>query len=181
MSKNPQFFFFLIVSGILFHLAIAEAEARPFDPPTDPETAVTPIEDSADDGNHTADEGEENPDEWEIEPDFAPDPVETPFHHEPDRLLEIGSKVSSVLGPRGAFFIFYVEHRQSVEITTTGSTDTLATLLDEGRRIVATDDDSGTGRNFRIEADLLPGWYLLHLEGSWGSQGPYTLYLSDNR
>ncbi len=179
MSRTQPFFFSLLVSGILFQLNAIDAEARPFDRPTEPESATAPIGDSSGDGEPTADEGEENPDEWEIEPDFAPDLHETQLYHQGHRFLEIGTEISGVLGPQGVMYTFFLDRRQTVGISTAGPTDTLGTLLDEGRRVVASDDKGGPGKNFRIEADLVPGWYVLRIEGSWGSRGPYTLHLSE--
>ena len=170
MSRTAPFFLRLIVSRALIHLTAADSAARPFDPPADPASA--PIDDASGGGGHSADEGEENPDEWEIDPYSAPDqgPV-----------LTMGSEVDGTLGPQGASFVFHLDRTRAVRLSTAGPTDTLGTLLDDESRVLATDDDSGPAENFHIEVDLAPGWYVLRLEGSWGSQGPYTLSLSEGR
>lgn len=50
-------------------------------------------------------------------------------------------------------------------VRTTGSTDTVGTLIDTGGAILATDDDSGTDVNFEITRELRAGVYFVEVAG----------------
>src|SRR3712207_7803122 len=58
---------------------------------------------------------------------------------------------------------------RSVNVESTGSTDVEADLYDAGRSLVASDDDSGTGDNFKITQSLSAGRYYVRAKGANGS------------
>lgn len=64
---------------------------------------------------------------------------------------------------------------QTVIFGTSGSTDTIGDLLDASGRPLATNDDHGSDRNFRIEAQLPTGTYYLRVRGYQGSSGAYSV------
>ncbi len=73
------------------------------------------------------------------------------------------------------FFAFRLTELQTVEIATTGWTDTFGSLYDRSGHRLATDDDGGSGDNFRIAKTLTPGWYYVRIEGRQRSEGAYAL------
>ena len=56
--------------------------------------------------------------------------------------------------------------------------DTVGRLEDGGGARIATDNNSGDGRNFRIAQDLEQGAYYLMVRGRKGANGPYVLAAS---
>ena len=58
---------------------------------------------------------------------------------------------------------------------TTGDTDMFGELDDGVGRVLQTNDDSGEGRNFRIERDLAAGTYFLRVRGFGNAAGAYGL------
>ena len=62
--------------------------------------------------------------------------------------------------------------------TTTGSTDTYGAILDSTGNVLATDDDDGEDRNFRVLAFVPSGTYYIRVIGDWED---YTLHVSDGR
>ena len=75
------------------------------------------------------------------------------------------------------YFRFTLPMAAVLEVGTTGDTDTLGTvteLVAFGPPLRRTDDDSGPGANFRIEAKASKGDYLLRV-GSGGGSGDYVL------
>lgn len=67
---------------------------------------------------------------------------------------------------------------QHLEIFTTGGTDTYGYLLQQnGDQVytVARDNNSGTGRNFRIQARVSAGTYYLKVQGNRSNTGEYGL------
>ena len=77
------------------------------------------------------------------------------------------------------YFAVTVEKLSYLTVQAVGSTDTFGRLLDRGGGIIAADDDSGAGRNFRVAHRLSPDIYYLAVTGT-GSRpvGPYTLSAS---
>ena len=63
------------------------------------------------------------------------------------------------------YYRFQVHARGTVTAETTGSTDTVGTLENAAGRELASNDDGGTGENFKIERSLGPGTYYLRVEG----------------
>lgn len=65
---------------------------------------------------------------------------------------------------------------QRVQISTSGSTDTYGYLM-AGNRTIAINDDSGSGRNFKITANLRRGFYYVRVRGynPRSTTGSYTL------
>ncbi len=81
-------------------------------------------------------------------------------------------------------FVFTIVNEQTLAIFTTGSTDTVGTLYriaNNQETELATDDDSGTSRNFFIEEVLQPGTYSIHVETTeLGVFGGYRIYIQTN-
>ena len=94
--------------------------------------------------------------------------------------LPLGVEVSDAIDEPGDDDWWLFETRTSGRfiIETTGSTDTLGRLMDRSVELVAADDDSGEGRNFRIDdgAVVEAGAYYLRVTGSSSFfTGPYSL------
>ena len=60
---------------------------------------------------------------------------------------------------------------------TTGDIDTIGALEDEQGRTLATNDDGGTGLNFRIERDVEAGTYFVRVAAAEESLGDYVLHV----
>ena len=60
---------------------------------------------------------------------------------------------------------------------TTGDIDTIGALEDEQGRTLATNDDGGTGLNFRIERDVEAGTYFVRVAAAEDSLGAYVLHV----
>jgi hypothetical protein len=70
--------------------------------------------------------------------------------------------------------------RVGIFATSSGSTDVIGSFLDaSGNVIVENDDLSSSNRNFRIEADVLPGTYTLRVRGYQNASGSYSVTLGD--
>lgn len=69
------------------------------------------------------------------------------------------SRIGSETGPDA--FTFVLATHETVRLETRGEIDTRGTLFDAEGRALATDDDGGRGRNFRITRTLAPGRYYL--------------------
>ena len=57
-----------------------------------------------------------------------------------------------------------------------GSLDTEGYLYDGNRRELASDDDGGTGTNFRIEREVDAGTYYVRVDGYGSNTGSYTVH-----
>lgn len=93
-------------------------------------------------------------------------------------LLPIGQWKTGVTDGRGDVDTFRVDMvgQAAVELRSSGPTDTVGTLKDSSGRLIATDDDTGPGLNFRITADLDPGVYFLEVEDYFGTpNGNYAV------
>ncbi len=149
-------------------------------------------------------EGEEDEEELEIEPNFAspspPPPLPpaqaafpspwpdlcrqgegddhgdtltcaTPLHPGRSVAAEIRNRWSD---DEDVFRLRLTEMR-TVEVATSGDTDTFGSLYDgHGHRLAAA-DDGGAGSNFRIVKTLSPGLYYLRIEGADAAEGYYLL------
>ena len=76
------------------------------------------------------------------------------------------------------FFVFSVDRQTTVAVYTTGTLDTegrVLNFLDD--REVASNRNSGAGRNFRIEETLNAGVYLVEVWSNRGATGAYELHL----
>lgn len=89
----------------------------------------------------------------------------------------LGQATSGYIETDGDIDFFRVELSTSTQLIsyTSGSLDTLGQLLDEDGEVLSEDDDSGTGRNFRIESELEPGTYFLRISAWADTTGPYVL------
>ena len=68
--------------------------------------------------------------------------------------------------------------RLLLRVQTTGSTDTVGRLLYRGTTLRGSDDDGGTGTNFRItEAEAQAGTWYVEVSGYRNATGPYTLHV----
>lgn len=77
------------------------------------------------------------------------------------------------------YFRFALPLRATLRVATAGSTDTFGTLRDLARPLfLLTDDDNGPAANFRIEAKVPSGTYLLRVASSGGGSGDYVLELA---
>ena len=86
-------------------------------------------------------------------------------------LLEVGG--APVVGSIGApsdvdFFRIDLVGNASVDVRTSGRTDTRGQMLDGFGAWIASDDDSGARDNFQFVADLEPGIYYVQVSGSIG-------------
>lgn len=74
------------------------------------------------------------------------------------------------------YFRLDVPHPGLLRVETTGATNTSGTLsLADVAEPLASDDNSGTGNNFRLGHAILPGTYYVAVWGSGGATGAYTL------
>ena len=94
--------------------------------------------------------------------------------------LRPGVEVGDAIDERGDDDWWLLQTRASGRfiIETTGSTDTFGRLMDRSVELVAADDDSGEGRNFRIDdgAVVEAGTYYLRVTAASSFYtGPYTL------
>ena len=93
-------------------------------------------------------------------------------------LLPIGQWKTGVTDGRGDVDTFRIDMpgRAAVELRSSGRTDTVGNLKDSSGRLIATDDDTGPGLNFRINAELDPGVYFLEVEDYFGTpDGDYAV------
>lgn len=88
-------------------------------------------------------------------------------------------QVDNVDGDDEDFFSFVLSAQTSVEVLTTGSTDTYGSLYDEDGQRLDSDDDSGTDYNFRIARTLGAGRYFVRVEGASGAEGSYGLEVNE--
>ena len=74
-------------------------------------------------------------------------------------------------------FSFVVDSAGTLNLYTTGSTDTTGRLTSNDDTVDQTDDDSGTGSNFSITAEVSAGVYFGHVSGFRGATGEYNLHV----
>ena len=96
-------------------------------------------------------------------------------------LVAVPSQTAGRIDPADDYdyFRFVVASRSTVLVRTTGSSlDTYGALYDSSGRELATDDDGGTGLNFRIQRELAAGTYYVRVsESGQNSTGAYTLHV----
>lgn len=76
------------------------------------------------------------------------------------------------------FFTFVLGSQKTVEIESSGSVDTFGSLYDKQGTLIATDDDEGSGSNFRLVKNLTAGRYFVRVEGVDAGEGSYGLDLT---
>ena len=76
------------------------------------------------------------------------------------------------------YFEVQVDEAGVLTVYTTGSLDTEGTLQDSSGDRLATDDDGGSGDNFRIERFVFPGIYFVKIEGRRNDTGDYTVHVN---
>ncbi len=96
-------------------------------------------------------------------------------------LLELGKNVHAEISERGEedLFKLIVETHSIYTIQTQGSTDVVMQLYgpDSTTRLIAEDDDGGSGRNSLIEAELQPGKYYVQVKHYWPeATGSYRIF-----
>ena len=83
--------------------------------------------------------------------------------------------IGSYTDPDYDFFSFVVDSEGSITVESTGSTDVYAELFNERGKRLASDDDSGSGVNFKITETLKAGRYFVRVEGTSGATGSYNI------
>ena len=80
------------------------------------------------------------------------------------------------------YFRIVLQQAATVELHTTGSTDTYGTLYRPNGSSITEDDDGGNGVNFRINRHLAAGTYFVEVRGFASATGGYLLEVafSDN-
>ena len=73
------------------------------------------------------------------------------------------------------FFRIDLPAAGALRLESTGDIDTLGRLEDSGGARIATDNNGGNGKNFRIAQDLERGTYYLLVRGRRGATGAYVL------
>lgn len=77
------------------------------------------------------------------------------------------------------YFEVTLDEAGTLTVSTSGDTDTFGALEDSEGTTIDSDDDSGTGSNFRIEEDLAAGTYFIRVRHFHnGLTGEYTLNVS---
>ena len=77
------------------------------------------------------------------------------------------------------WYLFNIEEPGTLYMETSGPTDVVGYLSGPDGSMVAEDDNSGTGTNFRIAVNVAPGLYILEVEGqTTATVGDYTLVSS---
>ena len=91
--------------------------------------------------------------------------------------LLVGVETEAAIGTPGNVdrWRLQLEAEGFAELTSEGDQDTVGVLEDENGVTLATDDDSGAGRNFLIERFLPAGTYVLGVSGFGAAQGNYML------
>lgn len=89
--------------------------------------------------------------------------------------VTVTAELDALLGDDRDHYFFVVDTAGTVEISTTGTTDTYGTLYDGFGDQLAADDDSGVGDNFALSVSLAAGHYFVRVEGTAGSEGQYQI------
>ena len=77
------------------------------------------------------------------------------------------------------YFRFVVSARTTLTVESTGNTDTVGRLEASDGSVLASNDDGGSGSNFRIREEVSAGTYYIQVRGySPDDAGPYTLVVS---
>ena len=76
-------------------------------------------------------------------------------------------------------YLFNIQESGTLYVHTTGETDVVGTLYGPNGKNLATDDNGGDDRNFRIVKEVAPGVYILEVKGKKRTtNGKYTLVTS---
>lgn len=73
------------------------------------------------------------------------------------------------------FFVFTLASARTIEVKSTGSTNTFGSLYDAAGNLLGSADGGGTGTNFKIVKTLAAGRYYVRVEGKDGAEGSYGL------
>ena len=94
--------------------------------------------------------------------------------------LALGSAVRGQIeqGDDDDYFRVQVTEPGTLAVYTTGSLDTLGELQASDGSSIASDDDDGEGRNFRIEHDVDPGAYYVRVSSHGANTGDYVVQAS---
>ena len=94
--------------------------------------------------------------------------------------LTLGSSRAGRIETRDEVDYFKVQVREFGVLTiyTTGGLNTTGTLHNSASGSLATDDNGGSGDNFRIEHTVTPGIYFVKVEGVGSNTGDYTIHAS---
>ena len=94
--------------------------------------------------------------------------------------LPLGGSRTGRIATRDDVDCFEVQVSEAGVLTvyTTGNLDTKGTLQNSAGSSLATDDDEGSGDNFRIERTVSAGTYYVKVEGVGSNRGDYTIHVS---
>ncbi len=84
-------------------------------------------------------------------------------------------EIGNAWGDDADVFRLELGEDQTVVIQSQGVTDTVGGLFNEQGQLLEMDDDGGEGANFRLVKALVSGLYFVRVEGSQGTEGPYSL------
>ena len=87
----------------------------------------------------------------------------------------VTGEIANDWGDDEDYFLFVLTALSTVEIETTGASDTAGGLYDRFGHRLAMDDDGGDGDNFRIVKTLSAGRYYVRIEGPHRAEGAYRL------
>ena len=166
--------------------AISTTPADEVDPSRS--TVVTVTYDPSEAGSHTAELviASNDEDEPEVRIALTGEATEAPTSgggddHADDlegaTLVDLGSRTDGMLDLGDVdVFEFTVDQRRRVIVQTRGEVDTYGLLLDDEGYVIAENDDSGRGFNFRMRRRLNPGTYYVVVEGfDEFEEGEYSL------
>ena len=81
-------------------------------------------------------------------------------------------------GSDADYFRVQVTGSGTLTVYTTGSLDTTGELQNSSGSVLSSNDDGGSGSNFRIERSVSAGTYYIKVEGYGSSTGSYTVHAS---
>ena len=122
--------------------------------------------------------------EWRIADMGAvstPEPGEAEGDCSDAQQISLGQAVGgNASGTAVEYYRFTISRAATYVVSTSGSVDTVGTLLDSNCRQLANDDDSGDNANFRIQWSLAPGTYYVSVRGySSRAAGQYMLTVEE--
>lgn len=79
----------------------------------------------------------------------------------------------------GDFYTFVLSSQKTIEVKTTGSTDTFGSLYNAAGLRLGTANSGTTSPNFRIAKVLTAGRYYVRVEGKDGAEGSYGLNVTE--
>jgi hypothetical protein len=122
----------------------------------------------------------------EVDERFIGDRVNYPFESLEVKELPVAETTQAGIGQAGEqdLYTFHARSQGSYTIETVGPTDLVMALYGPDNRttLIADDDDSGTDRNAKIVANLMPGLYFVQVRhyNSIGGTGVYGIKVSRN-